>query len=282
MRRLVLCLALLVTLPAAAQDSLNAPRPQASLARKHIVAAAHPLAAEAGLAMLRQGGSAVDAAVAVQAMLSLVEPQSSGIGGGALMLYRNAADGRITAWDGRETAPAAAQPGLFLRDGQPMPFYDAVLSGRSVGVPGAIAMLEAAHREGGRLPWAKLFEPAIKAARDGFRVSARLAGAIADDAERLRRNPSTRGYFFSPAPLANDPVPLPEGTVLRNPALADTLQAIAEGGAAALLRGPIASDIAAAVRNHGEGGLMTTDDLAGYEPKRRQPVCGPYRLGVVA
>ncbi|MDT8331297.1 gamma-glutamyltransferase [Roseomonas gilardii] len=281
MRRLVLCLALLVTLPAAAQDSLNAPRPQASLARKHIVAAAHPLAAEAGLAMLRQGGSAVDAAVAVQAMLSLVEPQSSGIGGGALMLYRNAADGRITAWDGRETAPAAAQPGLFLRDGQPMPFYDAVLSGRSVGVPGAIAMLEAAHREGGRLPWAKLFEPAIKAARDGFRVSARLAGAIADDAERLRRNPSTRGYFFSPAPLANDPVPLPEGTVLRNPALADTLQAIAEGGAAALLRGPIASDIAAAVRNHGEGGLMTTDDLAGYEPKRRQPVCGSYRLYIV-
>ncbi|MFT8244534.1 gamma-glutamyltransferase [Roseomonas sp. BN140053] len=241
-----------------------------------MVVAAHPLAAAAGLAMLREGGSAVDAAVAAQAVLALVEPQSSGLGGGALLLHWDAAARQVSAWDGRETAPAAAHGALFLRDGQPLPFAEAVLSGRAVGVPGTIPMLEAAHRAGGKLPWARLFAPAIALAREGFPISARLAATIAGDVERLRRDPGSRAYFLAP-----DGAPLPEGTVLRNPALADTLQAVAEGGAAALQRGPIAAEIAAAVRTHGQGGLMTTDDLAGYAPRRREALCGPYRAFVV-
>lgn len=242
-----------------------------------MVAAAHPMAAEAGLAILREGGNATDAAVAVQAMLSLVEPQSSGIGGGALLLHWDARAREVSAWDGRETAPAAATPGLFLRpDGQPLAFYDAVLSGRSVGVPGAVAMLEAAHRAHGRLPWARLWARAAEAAEAGFRVSPRLASAVAADAERLRRDPGARAYFFLP-----DGAPVPEGHTLRNPAQAEVFRLIGEQGAAALHRGPVAAEIAAAVRAHGEGGLMTTDDLAGYAPRRRAAVCGPYRAHVV-
>jgi gamma-glutamyltranspeptidase/glutathione hydrolase len=238
-----------------------------------MVAAAHPLAAEAGLEALRQGGGALDAAVAVQAVLTLVEPQSTGIGGGALLMHWDAAAQAVSAWDGRETAPAAAQPGLFLRpDGTPLPFYDAVLSGRSVGVPGVVAMLEAAHRRYGTLPWASLWQYGITLAEEGFPVSARLAEAVAADAERLRRTPGTRAYF-----LRGGEAPLTEGTRLRNPALAETFRLIAAQGAAALLRGPVAAEIAEAVRTHGEGGLITTDDLAGYAPVERQPICNPYR-----
>ncbi|MFC0410496.1 gamma-glutamyltransferase [Roseomonas elaeocarpi] len=262
--------------PVAPPATAGAARPRAGQGEA-IVAAAHPMAAEAGMAMIRAGGSAVDAAVAIQAMLALVEPQSSGLGGGAVMLSWDSRSRQVVAWDGRETAPAAADETLFLRDGQPIPFTDAVLSGRSVGVPGAVAMLEAAHKESGRLPWAKLFEPAIKAARDGFKVSARLAGAIAADAERLRRDPGALATFFT-APGLLGSQPLPEGATLRNPALADTLEAIAKDGSAALLRGPIAADIARAVRGYGSGGLMTTDDLAGYAPRRREAVCAPYRV----
>ncbi|UFN51025.1 gamma-glutamyltransferase [Roseomonas sp. OT10] len=272
MRRLILFLLLLAPAARAQPTPLPVPPP----APVRMVATAHPLATEAGLAILRDGGNAMDAAVAVQAVLALVEPQSSGIGGGALLLHFDAASREVSAWDGRETAPAAAGPGLFLRDGQPLPFYDAVLSGRSIGVPGAVAMLEAAHKAQGRLPWAQLWQRAIALARDGFPVSARLAALIAADAERLRRDPAARAYF-----LAADGQALPEGHVLRNAALAETFAAIAEQGAAGLLRGPVAADIAAAVRGHGEGGLMTTDDLAGYAPKRRAPVCGPYRAVIV-
>ncbi|MCQ4161329.1 gamma-glutamyltransferase [Roseomonas sp. GC11] len=286
-RRLLLALALplalaplaLAPLPGAAQDLTSAPdaarRPTAPVrAQRQMVAVAHPLAAEAALAMLRQGGTAVDAAIAAQAVLTLVEPQSSGIGGGALLLHWNGGQQRLAAWDGRETAPAAATPALFLKpDGTPLPFYEAVLSGRSVGVPGVMPMLEAAHKAEGRLPWASLFAPAIRLAEEGFPVSPRLAGAIAADAARLKRNPAAAAYFFMP-----DGQPLPAGTPLKNPALAETLRAVAAQGAAALQRGPIAAEIAAAVASHGDrGNGMTEADLAAYAPQRREAVCTPYR-----
>ena len=240
-------------------------------ASRQMVAVAHPLAAEAGLAMLREGGTALDAAIAAQAMLALVEPQSSGLGGGALLLHWDAGARRLAAWDGRETAPAAAGPGLFLRDGQPMEFLAAAVGGRAVGVPGVLRMLEAAHREHGRLPWASLFSPAIAAAEAGFDVSPRFAALVAQEAPRLRGDPQARAYFLP------DGQPLPAGHRLRNPALAATLRAVAEQGADALHRGPIAAEIATAVRGSPNPGLLTTDDLAGYAPRRREAVCGPYR-----
>ncbi|TCZ55432.1 gamma-glutamyltransferase [Roseicella aquatilis] len=257
MIRLVLLL-LLVALPAAAQ--------------RRMVAAAHPLAAEAGMAMLRAGGTALDAAIAVQAVLAVVEPQASGLGGGALLLHWDGKARRLSAWDGRETAPAAVSPTLFLRDGQPLPFHEAAVGGRAVGVPGVLRMLEAVHREGGRLPWAQLFAPAIAVAEAGFPVGARLAAQIAAEAERLGRDPQAAALFLPGGQ------PLAEGAPLRNPALAATLRAVAEQGADALYRGAIAADIAAAVRAHAQPGFMTTDDLAGYAPRRREPVCAPYRV----
>lgn len=262
MRRLLVLL-LLVALPAQAQ----------TLAERHMVAAAHPLAAEAGLAMLRQGGSAIDAAVAVQMVLTLVEPQASGIGGGSLILHWDPSTRRLAAYDGREAAPAAATGALFLRNGEPMGFADAVVGGRSVGVPGTVAVLEAAHRAHGRLPWARLFEPAIRLSEEGFPISRRLAEELARDGTRLREDPAARAYFFDPSGQ-----PWPAGHRLRNSALAATLRAIADQGTAALHRGPIAADIAGAVRGHPTNpGLMTTDDLAAYQPRVREPVCTPYR-----
>ncbi len=263
MRRMILLCLVLLTGTAGAEP-----------ARRGMVAAAHPLAVAAGLKMLRAGGSAVDAAVATQMVLCLVEPQSSGIGGGAFLLYFDAAGGKTTSWDGRETAPAAARPDLFLdRDGKPLAFMDAVLGGRSVGVPGTLRMLEAAWKQHGKLPWADLFAPAIRLASEGFPVSPRLAEVIAANIGGLGRQDAARRYF-----TADDGTPLPAGTMLRNPALADTLRAIAAGGADALYRGPIAADIAAAVRTDPNPGLMTTDDLAAYQAKERPPVCGIYRV----
>lgn len=262
MRRLIFGF-LLLALPAAAQP----------LAQRHMVAAAHPLAAEAGLAMLREGGAAIDAAVAVQMVLTLVEPQSSGIGGGALILHWNAAERRIVAVDGRETAPAGATPALFLRNGDPMSMADAIVGGRAVGVPGTVAALEAAHRLHGRLPWARLFEPAIALAEAGFAVSPRLAREIGRDGRRLAEDPAARAYFFDARGQA-----VAAGHMLRNPALAATLRAIASQGAVAVHRGPIASDIAATVRGHPTNpGLMTVDDLAAYQPRLREAVCTAYR-----
>ena len=261
-----------------AAPSLSSGTPPAAHATRQMVAAAHPLAAQAGLEMLRKGGTAVDAAIAVQAVLTLVEPQSSGIGGGALLMHWNAARRNVSAWDGRETAPTAATPSLFLKpDGTPLGFYEAVLSGRSVGVPGVMPMLAAAHAAEGRLPWSDLFAPAIKLAEEGFPVSARLAALIGTEAERLKRDPTAAAYFLDP-----DGKPWPEGHVLKNPALAATLRALAERGAAALQTGPIAAQIAEAVGRHGgQGNGMTTGDLAGYAPKQREPLCGPYRLFIV-
>ena len=250
--------------------------PWQARAQARMIAAAHPLAVEAGLEMLRQGGSALDAAVAVQAMLSLVEPQSSGIGGGAFLLHWDAPGRALSAWDGRETAPAGAQADLFLRNGEPIPFGDAVVGGRSVGVPGVLRMLEAAHREHGKLAWAQLFQPAIRRAEEGFPVSARLSREIASVAATLARDPVARALFL---PEGRAPA---EGTLLRNPALASTLRAVAEQGADALHRGPIANEIVRAVRSHpGNPGLMTADDLAGYAALRTQPLCLPYRAFVV-
>jgi gamma-glutamyltranspeptidase/glutathione hydrolase len=240
-------------------------------AQRQMVVAAHPLAAEAGMATLRAGGNALDAAIATQAVLAVVEPHASGLGGGALLLHWDAGARRLSAWDGRETAPAAVLPTLFLRDGQPMGFYEAAVGGRAVGVPGAMRMLEAAHREHGRLPWGELFSSAIAIAEAGFPISARLAALIAADAEWLRRDPQARALFLP------EGRPLAEGAPLRNPALAATLRAVAEQGADALHRGPIAADIAAAVRAGPNPGFMTTDDLAGYAPRRREALCAPYR-----
>jgi len=273
MRRVILLL--LFVAPAGAW-SLIASAGAQTTAQRHMIVASHPAAAEAGLAMLRARGTAVDAAIAAQAVLTLVEPQSSGIGGGALMLHWDAMRQQLAAWDGRETAPAAAPATLFLRDGRPMGFHEAAVGGRAVGVPGTLRMLEAVHRVHGRLPWAQLFAPAIALAEEGFVVSPRLAAQIAADAPRLRQDAQARAYFFLP-----DGQPVPEGHLLRNPALAATLRAIAEQGADALYSGPVAAEIATSVRQSPNPGFMTTDDLAGYRPVRREAVCGVYRAVTV-
>lgn len=243
-------------------------------AQRQMVAAAHPMAAEAGMAALRQGGTAVDAAIATQMVLGLVEPQSSGIGGGAFLVFRSA-EGRLRSWDGRETAPAAAQDNLFLNSaGQPMAFHDAAVGGRAVGAPGVVAMLHEAHRAHGRLPWASLFAPAIDLAERGFAISPRLAGAIRNDAARLARDPATAAYF-----LAADGSPLPAGHVLKNPAYAHSLRLLAAQGPAPMYAGEIAEQIVAAVRGAAwNPGLLTASDLANYRPVERPVVCGPFRL----
>ncbi|GCL63665.1 gamma-glutamyltransferase family protein [Pseudaquabacterium pictum] len=231
------------------------------------VAAANPLATAAGLQILQAGGSAVDAAVAVQMVLTLVEPQSSGIGGGAFLLHW---DGQaVQAWDGRETAPAAADERLFLgADGKPVPFQQAVVGGRSVGVPGAVRLLEAAHRAHGRLPWSQLLQPAIGLAERGFAVSARLHQQLAEE-QALRSDPQARAYFYRA-----DGSPHPVGTLLRNPALAAVLRRIAAEGSAALHTGPVADDIVRRVRGHvGAPGRLAAADLAGYAAKQREPLC---------
>ncbi len=251
-----------------------APAAQAQApAKHHMIVAAHPLAAQAGLSVLRDGGSAADAVIAAQMVLALVEPQSSGLGGGALALSFTAADRSVEAWDGRETAPAAASPDLFLgRDGKPLDYMDASLGGRAVGVPGTLRMLEALHRAHGKLPWDRLFVYAIRLAEGGFPVSARLSASIAADADHLKRQPEARAYFFKP-----DGTPLQPGRSLVNKRLAETLRAIAIGGADALYVGPIAAEIATTVRADPNAGLLTADDMAAYTARRREPVCGGYR-----
>ncbi len=243
-------------------------------AERQMVAAAHPLAAQAGLDVLRAGGSAADALVTVQTVLGLVEPQSSGIGGGAFLVWYDAETGEVTTIDGRETAPLAATPDLFLDDnGEPLPFFDAVVGGRSVGTPGVVALMEAIHRRHGRLDWASLLEPAISLARDGFEVTARLNALIEGDRDRIANQPVARAYF-----LGGNGAPLAVGTTLRNPAYAETLSTIAEGGAEAFYKGDIGRQIVAAVKAHPTNpGLLEMSDLAAYEAKERTAVCAPYR-----
>lgn len=241
--------------------------------RPPMVAAAHPLAAEAGMNVLRAGGSAVDAAVAVQAVLTLVEPQSSGIGGGAFMLHWRAEDGRLDAYDGRETAPAAATPKLFLRpDGSRMKFFEAVVGGRAVGAPGVLAMLELAHGEHGTIDWSRLFADAISLSERGFTVTPRLNFLLNRDTF-LKASSTAASHFYDQSGRA-----WPVGHVLRNPALAETMRAIADRGAAALSEGPIAEAIVAAVQGHRQNpGMLTLSDLQAYKAKRRDPVCIWYR-----
>ena len=246
--------------------------PKPGWATQHFaVAAANPLATEAGYRILKAGGSAIDAAIAVQMVLSLVEPQSSGIGGGAFLLHYDGQ--KVSAFDGRETAPIAVDPQLFLGpDGKPMPFKDAVVGGRSVGVPGAVAMLEVAHREHGKLPWADLFQPAIKLARDGFTVSPRLASAIKNDPD-LKKDPTAAAYFYRA-----DGTPLQAGDTLRNPELATVLSLIARQGSRGLLQGDVAQAIVDKVRNHPTNpGRMSMADLANYVPRQREALCHDYR-----
>jgi gamma-glutamyltranspeptidase/glutathione hydrolase len=231
------------------------------------VAAANPLATEAGYQILRAGGTAVDAAIAVQMVLTLVEPQSSGIGGGAFLLHWDAR--ALAAWDGRETAPAAVNEKLFLQaDGQPMPFMAAVVGGRSVGVPGALRMLEQAHRAHGRLAWAELFAPAIRLAEQGFPISPRLHEQLKTDAH-LRQDRLAGAFYYR-----SDGEPHPVGYRLKNPALAQVLRQVSQHGSDAFYRGAVAADIVRRVQGHpGNPGVMTLADLAGYVPRQRESIC---------
>ncbi|MBZ2206804.1 gamma-glutamyltransferase [Massilia soli] len=239
--------------------------------KKFMVAAANPLAVEAGYTILKQGGSAIDAAIATQLVLTLVEPQSSGIGGGAFLVHYDGKD--VQAFDGRETAPAKATETLFQKpDGTPVSRTEGVVGGRSVGAPGLLRMLEMAHKQHGKLPWKTLFAPAIGLSERGFPVSERLNGMLLWD-KHIRKDPVAAAYFYDQAGK-----PWPVGHLLKNPALADTLRAIAAGGADAFYRGYIARDIAAKVAAHPTNpGLLSAADIAGYQARLRTPVCNDYR-----
>lgn len=259
-----------------------APAPEAATGRvvkqsgtslRHMAAAANPLAAHAGREILRAGGSATDAAIAIQLVLNLVEPQSSGIGGGAFFIHYEGKSRRLTSFDGRETAPMAAKPDRFIgQDGKPLGFMAAVVGGRSVGVPGTMRLLEMAHKAHGKLPWAALFAPAIQLAEDGFAISPRLNGLLSGE-KALLNDPVARDYFF-----AADGTPKAVGSLLRNPAFAATLRTLASKGADGFYSGTIADDIVATVTGHpGNPGDMTLADLATYKAEQRDPVCGKYR-----
>ncbi len=240
-------------------------------AKREMVAAAHPLAVDAGLAMLRRGGNAIDAMVATQLVLGLVEPGSSGLGGGAYLLHYEARTKDIHALDARETAPALATPGLFLRpDGAPVPFQEARIGGRAVGVPGVPRLLEVAHARYGKLAWRALFEPAIALAENGFRITPRLV-RVASGEKGLADEPGMRGYLFDA-----DGSIKPAGTMVRNPAYAATLRQIAAKGADAFYTGEIAADIVAAVRTHANPGTLSLDDLASYRVRDVDPLCATY------
>ena len=240
---------------------------------KYVVVAANPLASAAGRDVLRRGGSAIDAAIAVQMVLTLVEPQSSGIGGGAFLVYYDAKTKKLVTYDGRETAPAAAKPDRFLdANGKPLQFYDAVVGGKSVGVPGVLRMLELAHKKYGKLPWSQLFQGAIQLSEQGFPLSPRLYTLLSKDLY-LSRNEPAKSYFYQP-----DGTPKPIGTRLVNQPLAEVLRQIAKGGANAFYQGNIAKDVVATVRQAAVPGDLTTTDLVQYQAKLREPVCGAYRI----
>jgi gamma-glutamyltranspeptidase/glutathione hydrolase len=266
----VLALAALTAFVAIAPPPARAQAP--APASQAMVVAANPHAADAGLEILRAGGSAVDAAIAVQMVLGLVEPQSSGIGGGAFMLHWSPKTRRVRSYDGRETAPMAARADRFLDvQGRPLARAEAVFGGRAVGVPGVLRMLELAHRDHGKLPWARLFEPAIRLAEKGFAISPRLHRELQDD-RYLRSDPAARRLFCD-----EDGNARPVGEIVANPEYAATLRAIAAGGADAFYRGAIAQDIVRAARTHAVPGDLALEDLARYRAIERAPVCGPYR-----
>jgi gamma-glutamyltranspeptidase/glutathione hydrolase len=232
---------------------------------RQAVAAANPLATDAGHQVLRAGGSALDAAIAVQMVLGLVEPQSSGIGGGAFLLHFDGQ--KVTAHDGRETAPAGARADMFMDQGKPLPFVDAVQSGHSVGVPGAVRMLEVAHRQHGRLPWAQLLQPAITLAEQGFRVSPRLNALLNADA-LLKKDPLALRFFYQA-----DGQAWPVGHVLRNPEYAHVLRGIAQAGSRALHEGPVAAAMVARTAQAPRPGTLSLQDLASYQPRMREALC---------
>ena len=241
-------------------------------AKRFMMVSANPHATRAGYEVLRAGGSAVDAAIAAQLVLNLVEPQSSGIGGGAFIVHFDAKRKTLATYDGRETAPAAARPDRFLgADGKPVGFGEAINNGRSVGVPGLLRLLELAHARHGRLPWATLFEPAIQLAENGFAISPRLALQIAGD-PFLKANSAAHAYFFDAQGH-----PLAAGALLRNRALAQLLRDVARRGADAFYQGTVARDIVSAVRNHPQPGDLTEADIAAYQAKTRPALCGRYR-----
>ena len=284
LKTLALALALWGTVPAWAQEASQQQAPEIATgyadkagwtARKYMVAAANPLATDAGYQMLKQGGAAIDAAIATQLVLTLVEPQSSGIGGGSFLMYF---DGhKVQSYDGRETAPAAADEHLFQdKDGKAVSRETGIIGGRSVGAPGVLRMLELAHKEHGKLPWKTLFGPAIKLAENGFAISPRLHSLLSWD-KYLARDPVAAAYFFD-----RDKKPWPVGHVLKNPQLARTLHEIADGGADAFYQGRIARDIAAKVASHPTNpGKLTAADIAGYHAKERDPVCSDYKAWTV-
>ncbi|HEX4302605.1 MAG TPA: gamma-glutamyltransferase [Rhizomicrobium sp.] len=263
----VACVAMTVAAPVRAADA-NEP-----FAKRHMISAANPYASEAGRQMLRAGGSAVDAAIAAQLVLTLVEPESSGIGGGAFMMLYDPKTKKVTSFDGRETAPASATPGMFLdASGKPRQHFDAIPGGLSTGVPGVIAMFDMAHRKYGKLPWAKLFAPAIKLATDGFPVGRKLAATLAAFPQ-MAQMPDIKRYFFHP-----DGTPVKQGDILKDPLLARTLTLIAKGGAKAFYSGAIAQNIVDAVQHAPVNpGGMTLADLASYRAVERPAVCGEYR-----
>ena len=280
--RLLLPLLACAWLPACASPSTTqAPVAEAvsvqQAAAEPFVIAANPLAAQAGMNVLKRGGSAVDAAIAVQAMLSLVEPQSSGIGGGAFMTYYDAGSGKVVVYNGREVAPAQASPTMFLRpDGSPLPFDEAVVSGRATGVPGAVKMLSVAHEERGKLPWKRLFGDAERAARGGFIVSPRLDRMVhADYAEN--HAPDVIAYF-SQGPGGRL---VEAGDRLTNRPYADFLVRLADQGPSALYSGSTAAKIVERVRAGALPGSMTLADLAAYKPVKRDALCRPYRVYVM-
>ena len=243
---------------------------------QQMVAAAHPLAVDAGLEVLARGGSAIDAAVAVQMMLGVVEPQASGLGGGGFLLYFDGATHAITVYDGREAAPAGATPTMFLgADGKPLPFRQAVVSGLSVGVPGAVALLELAHQEHGKLSWSSLFTTSIAAARTGFPVSSRLAAWL-DQIKAFRDEPAARAIFYDA-----DGSPKKTGDTVVNTALADTMQRVAERGGSVLREGPIAEEMVKRVHAHVRPGTLSLADLATYRVIKREALCGPYRIWTI-
>lgn len=244
------------------------------IADNYMVAAANPLATKTGMDILNAGGSAVDAMVAIQAMLGLVEPQSSGLGGGAFMVYYDAKSKKITTFDGRETAPLAATPELFQNAaGKKIKFYDAVVGGRSVGTPGTVRLMGSVHKRFGKLSWQRLLQSSTLKAEQGFKVSARLAKLIDKDQEKLSRYPDTQAYFFDA-----DGSPLQEGHLLKNPAYANTLKTLAKGGADAFYSGKIAEDIVSRVNSaKGNPGVLAVEDLAIYKVKERPATCAPYR-----
>lgn len=276
---------LLAALPVTAQDAADAFAPEAATAQitkdsgapvqasEWMVAAANPLAVRAGARVLSEGGTAADAMVAVQSVLGLVEPQSSGLGGGAFLVWYDGATGAMTTLDGRETAPLAATPQLFQDEqGEPLQFFDAVVGGLSVGTPGTPALMEMAHAKWGRADWPMLFSDAIQLAENGFDVSPRLAALVASDQERLSRFQRTASYFVP------EGAPLAEGSTLKNLAYAKTLSALATGGGKAFYTGQIAQDIVDTVANaQGNPGVLSMTDLAIYKVKERAPVCATYR-----